>query len=191
MADEAVVTEVTAVADTQDVAPTGAEPGKQTEARTFSQAEVDALIAERLQRAARKADESSKKAAAEAEAKALREQGEYKTLYEKEQAKAQELEQRAKGLELAALRRDIAAEVGLPPALAARLMGDDDAALRADAQALLAAIPKPSAPNLNSAPASGAGGGRTVPSDTEIEHMAARLGVSPKFAKQVVSEGKY
>jgi hypothetical protein len=181
MSDEAVVTEVTA----QDVATAPDATGEKAEtARTFSQAEVDALIAERLQRAARKADESSKKAAAEAEAKALREQGEFKTLYEKEQARAQELEQRAKGLELAALRRDIAAEVGLPPALAARLMGDDDATMRADAVALMAAIPKPTAPNLNSAPASGASqlvGGVT---EDELRDQAIRLGVKPELYRQ-------
>ena len=159
--------------------------------RVYTKAEVEALVRDRLANTQRKSDEAAKRAAADAEAKVLAEQGKYKELFERQQAELDATRAQAKALELAALKRDVAAEVGLPPALAARLQGDDAEALKADAAALLAAMPKPAPPNLNSAPGASNGGGRTVPSDTEIEHMAARLGVSPKYAKQVVSEGKY
>jgi hypothetical protein len=48
------------------------------------------------------------------------------------------------------LRRDVAAAAGLPAELADRLRGDDEAALKADAEALLALIPKKqAAPPIN------------------------------------------
>lgn len=159
------------------------EPGKQAE-RVYTKAEVEALVRDRLAGAKRTAEEQAKKAAAEAEAKALAEQGRYKELFEKQQAELDAERQRAKALELAALKRDIAAEVGLPAALAARLQGEDAEALKADAQALIAAMPKPTAPNLNSA--QGANG---APSNTKFgglseQEFASIFGVNPKYVSQ-------
>jgi hypothetical protein len=80
--------------------PPGTPPGQQggtqasdggTETR-FTQAQVDALIRDRLDRERKKADEAQRKAADEAEAKRLAEQNEFKTLAEKHAAKAAELE---------------------------------------------------------------------------------------------------
>lgn len=53
------------------------------------------------------------------------------------------LENQLRESNLKAMRLEIAAEVGLPKALAARLQGDDEEALRADAEALKALIPEP------------------------------------------------
>jgi hypothetical protein len=55
--------------------PQGAE-------KTFTQAEVDALIKDRLAREKRKAEEKADEARKEAERKALEEQGKYKEMYE-------------------------------------------------------------------------------------------------------------
>ena len=159
------------------------EPGKQAE-RVYTKAEVEALVRDRLAGAKRTAEEQAKKAAAEAEAKALAEQGRYKELFEKQQAELEAERQRAKALELATLKRDIAAEVGLPGALAARLQGEDAEAIKADAQALVAAMPKPTAPNLNSAP-----GATTAPPNSKYgglseAEFSAIFGVSPKYISQ-------
>jgi HD-GYP domain-containing protein (c-di-GMP phosphodiesterase class II) len=64
------------------------EPAK-TE-KTFTQAELEAIIADRLERAKRKAETEQSKAREEAERKALAEQGEWKTLAEKHATEAQE-----------------------------------------------------------------------------------------------------
>ncbi len=77
--------------------PTGTEP-KKTEEKTFSQADVDAIVKDRIARAQRKADDAAEKAKTEAEQKALAEQGEYKTLSEQ---RATELETVKRELEAA------------------------------------------------------------------------------------------
>lgn len=57
-----------------------------------------------------------------------------------------ELEQATKRAERAALVQRIAMETGLPSVLADRMHGDDEDSLRADAEALKAAIPAPQQP---------------------------------------------
>lgn len=167
-------------------AQTPGEPGQQAE-RTFKQSEVEALIRDRLASAQRKADEAVKKAAADAEAKALIEQGKFKELYEAAEEKTRQAEQRAHDLEMAQLRAAVAARVGIPVAFASRLQGDDEATLEADAKQLLAALPKPSAPNINAAPGAGvANQGQPLAlygGMTEAE-FAATYGVNPAYMKQ-------
>lgn len=75
---------------------TATEPAK-TE-KTFTQAELDAIVKERLERAQRKAAEQAEKARADAEAKTLAEQGEFKALAEQ---RAAELEKAQRALESA------------------------------------------------------------------------------------------
>jgi formamidopyrimidine-DNA glycosylase len=87
---------------------------------------------------------------ASSEAKALAEQGEFKKLYEKQQAELQAKEQRIKAMELETLRRNVATKLGLPELLFDRLRGETVDEIEADAKTLLAAIPKPNAPNINS-----------------------------------------
>ena len=48
-----------------------------------------------------------------------------------------------KAAELTALRAKVGSEAGLPPALIARLSGEDEDAIKADAESLKAAIPAP------------------------------------------------
>jgi hypothetical protein len=100
-------------------------------------------------------------------------------LYEATKAELEAAAQKAAALELAAMRREVADRLGVPAALVSRLQGDTPETLEADAKALMAALPKPGAPNINSTggappPASGL-------SQVDIEQLAARLGVSPKY----------
>ena len=72
-----------------ETSTTVTEPAK-TE-KTFTQADVDKIVSERLEREKRKATDAANKAKEEAEQKALAEQGEWKTLAEKYQGEIQSL----------------------------------------------------------------------------------------------------
>jgi len=186
MPDETTATAPAADAGTppaQDAKPAqdGDATGKQAEqaGRTFTQVELDAFVKERLDRADRKAAEATAKARAEEQRKAAEAQGEYEKLYKAAQAELESTQARARALELAAMRRDVAAKTGLPAALAERLQGDTPEALEADAKIILAALPKPAAPNLNST-----GGAPPPAGDVSEEYrreMAARFGVNEKY----------
>lgn len=157
--------------------PTGAEPGQQTEAaRTFSQTDVDRIVAERIERERRKGEEQARKATEAAERKAAEEQGKFQELYQKAQADLERLAAEKRGLELAALRRDVAAKFQLPDGLAKRLQGETVEELERDAQDLLAAIPKPAAPNINAGNAPARVNGNVYGGLSEKE-FAARFGV--------------
>jgi len=147
--------------------------------KTFTQADVDRIVKERLQRAEAKAQETAQKATQEAEAKALAEQGKFKELYEKLQADNAAATQRIKDMEMTSLRRDVASKLGLPAGLADRLRGDTAEALEADAKALLEAMPKAAAPNINAS----AGTGLTDAQITKAQanELAAIYGVNPKY----------
>jgi hypothetical protein len=190
MADETPVVEQGAQTPTTEQAQPDAT-GEKAE-RTFKQSEVEALVRDRLASAQRKADEAAKKAAADAEAKALKEQGEYKTLYEKLQAELEQERTRAKALEVAGMRRDVAARLQLPVGLVDRLRGETMEDIEADAAALLAALPKPTAPNINAGNGSGAGGA-TLPgglTEASIREQATRLGVGFEAFKAALLNGK-
>lgn len=146
----------------------GAQPG----AKTFTQEEVNAFVAQRVKDEQRKAAERTEKARLEA-------QGEYQKLYEAEKAKTAAAEQRARELELAGLRRDAAAKHGLPAALADRLKGETAEEIEADAKAVVAALPKPAAPNIN-ATGGGAQTNGALWSEEERKRLAALYRVSPK-----------
>ena len=180
MADEAVQpTAQPAETEQQPAAgaPTGAEPGQQTEpARTFSQADVDRIVAERLERAERKAADKAEKARQDAEAQALKEQGKFQELYQKAQADLERLAAEKRALELAALRRDAAAKHQLPAVLVDRLRGETAEELDADAQQLLAALPKPAAPDINAGNAAGKAASG-VYGGLSAQEFAARFGV--------------
>jgi hypothetical protein len=177
MADEVVQPTAEAEQQPPAVAPTGAEPGQQTEAaRTFTQADVDRIVAERLERAERKAADKAEKARQDAEAQVLKEQGKFQELYQKAQADLERLAAEKRSLELAALRRDVAAKFQLPDGLAKRLQGETTEELERDAQDLLAAIPKPAAPDINAGNAPARVNGNVYGGLSEKE-FAARFGV--------------
>lgn len=146
MADEQQQSEQQAQANGQ---PTGADPGEKTESgKTFTQAELDAIVKERIERERRKADEATKKAAQDAEAKVLTEQGKYKELYEAIVAERDEYKPYRERYEALATQQRAAlmAETAKWPAEVKALLPGDDADVQvladavAKARALVAAL---------------------------------------------------
>lgn len=88
--------------------------------------------------------ESAKEAA---ERQALEEQSQFKSLYEKEKANREKLEAESNARLMSLLREKIGLQAGLPEALVSRLQGATEDEIRADAEALKAALPAtPQAP---------------------------------------------
>jgi hypothetical protein len=117
----------------------------------------------------------------EVERKAAEEQGKYRELYEKEKAERESALAEMKRLQLQALRREVAAEAGLPAGVADRLMGETREELLADAKALLDILPRPSAPALNSGAGNLTRSNGPAASDAEIREKAAVYGVDARY----------
>lgn len=151
-------------ATTQAVPPTGDATGTNggeqqqvaTAEKTYTQADIDRIIGEKLAKERAKQEQAVKKAQEDANRKAAEQQGQYEQLYKDAQAKLEAAELEAKALRLTGLQRQAADKVGLPAAFAERLRGDTLEDLEVDAKSLLASLPKPAAPNLNNE--AGAGG---------------------------------
>jgi ribosomal protein L12E/L44/L45/RPP1/RPP2 len=166
---------------TTSAAVTGDATGTNSGAteRTFTQADLDRIVTERLEREREKAKKEAAKAQADAEAKVLAEQGKYKELFEKQQADLQAAQAAARDKELQLLRRDAAAQANLPAALAERLKGETLEDMLADAKSILAALPKPAAPNVNASSGDGAAPRGAARSEDEKQRLADRFGVKP------------
>lgn len=182
---DATSTDATQAAQTTVTPPadaTGTNSG--TSDAKFTQADLDRIVNERLERERTKSQKDAAKAQADAEAKVLAEQGKYKELFEKQQAELTAAQQAAKTNEMRLLQRDAATSTGLPQPLADRLKGETLDEMVADAKSILAALPKPAAPNINAS--NGAGGAPVAGqmSDREINEQAVRMGVNPKLLKQ-------
>lgn len=134
--------------------------------KTFTQAELDQIIADRLDRQKRSLDSAADKQRTAAEQAALAEQGQFKTLAEQHAARIAELEPKAQQVEryekaldaqLATLKAD------LPDYVLTLLESQDKAAqlewLAAN-RAKLVAAPAPSTPPAVPAPNTNAAGGR-------------------------------
>lgn len=139
-------------------------------------------------KALRKQSEAAQKAQEAAEAAAAAEKGEYKKLYDTEKAKVVDYEAKVKALEVSHRRARIASEVGLPAGLVERLQGEEEDEIKADAEKLLALIPKESPATSTD---SGAGA-RQAPQPTEgpdeesVREFAAVYGLNFETAKQVI-----
>lgn len=134
----------------------------------------------------RKAKTDAEKAAQLAAEKAAADQGEFKRLYEEAKGKLEVTEARAKAAELAHLKAKVGNELKLPSSLVDRLRGETEDELRADATALIAALPKPAASTDAGA---GLGGGQQPAqglTDDQIKEMAARYGVSFRHLKETM-----
>lgn len=183
MSDEATTADVTEVAADQVQATAPAEAKntdtQQTAEHMIPKSRFDEVNAELKRLKAQSTAETKQREAAEAER--MKEAGEFKALYEKAQAVAQAAEAKAKALELATMQRQAADDVGLPPMWADRIRGETFEDMQADARALSAAMPKPTVPNINSAPGVGSA---PVPGQMTPEQkidLAARYGVSAKY----------
>lgn len=172
----------------QDATTTSANTGDATgqttagaQGEVYTKADLDRIVRERLQRAENKAQEAAAKAIRDAEAKTLAEQGDYKKLYEQEQAAKAALEAELQAAKLENMRQRVAAKVQLPAILIPRLQGDTEEAIEADAKTLLAALPKPTAPNINSGTGDGGAPQPGVKTEAEKQALAAIYGVHPQF----------
>ena len=119
-------------------APTGAPP-EVDEVETTTDPKADA---EKWKALARKHQAEAKKNA-DAAARLADIENASKSETERLTSAAQEATARAAKAESALLRYQVAAEMGVPAALAARLQGDTEDELREDAERLLALVPTP------------------------------------------------
>jgi len=141
----------------------GGTTGGETPApRTFTQAELEATIAERIGRERKKYGDYDdlKKKAVEfdkvSEAQKTTEQKLAERIAELER-ETEQARRDADNARLDAVRSRVAARHKLPDEIAARLVGDDEAAIEADATALAKLLAPPAAPN----PETGQRGGGT------------------------------
>ena len=163
------------------------QPGQAQPERTFTQHDVDRIINERIAKERTKAESMAVKAREEAERKAAEEQGEFRKLYEKAQQQIAETEAKLQAAEIASIKRDVAARLNMPAALASRLQGEDESAIEADAKELMAALPKPTAPNINSGAGVGNAPRVNLPAgvtEASLRDQAVRLGVNPDLYVQ-------
>lgn len=186
-------TSTTSTTEEQPTTPTTPTAGEQTAGtqatpeRTFTQQDVDRIIADRLVKERTKADAQAIKAREDAERKAAEEQGEFRKLYEKAQQQIAETEAKLQAAEIASIKRDVAARLNMPAALASRLQGDDESTIEADAKDLMAALPKPTAPNINSGAGVGNAPRVNLPAgvtEASLRDQAVRLGVNPDLYVQ-------
>lgn len=124
--------------------PTPAATGGAPE-KTFTQAELDAVIADRLGRQQRALDAKAATDKAAADAAKLAEQGEFKKLAETAQAEAHTLKAELAARDHRDLQRTVAAEHKLPESLATRLQGATREELIADAKELAKVVAAPAA----------------------------------------------
>jgi len=145
------------------------------EGRTFTQAELDKIITERLERESKKRKEAEAKAREEAERDTLAKNQEWEKLAKKHEAELLEAQNRLKELELNELRTKAAAKYQLPLEIAARLRGETLEELEKDAEELKALIPEAkSQGKLNATVPGGAG----KPVTETREQKLKRLGLA-------------
>lgn len=97
------------------------------------------------------------------------------TELEKAQGAATAAEQRAAAAELELTRHRVAVAKGLPADMASRLQGDDEKAMQADADVLLAAMGGPPKPGVPQVPAGARGqGSESIDMNAAIRQAAGR-----------------
>lgn len=130
--------------------PTPADPPTPT----YTQADIDRIVGERLAREKQKAEKEKADLQAEAERKRLEEESEFKTLYEQSQARIAEIESQAKVAELNAKKQSLLLEAGYTADKLADLLdfvtGDDEEGVKASVEKLVRVAP-PKAPPVDPA----------------------------------------
>lgn len=178
-------TQLTETVDERD-APVGDDIEKMRAAKEKANAEA---AARRLEvKALREELDALKQTQAATETAALAEQGKFKELYETAENRAATLEKQLReqadeiaAQKLALLRQQVATEKGLPAALADRLQGTTVEELTADADTLLAAMPRPTAPDLDG----GARGNGNGPTEADMTRILSRYNISPRYLEKM------
>lgn len=170
------------MSETQQEATTQADATSQDEGASF-EGEFDADKAQKLIKALRAEKRTLQAKMADAAPKLSK----YDEMVaaqqsdaERWQTYAKQFEERADKAERELLRSRVALEKGLPPNLAARLQGDDEAALAADADELMALMPRDTTsraprPDMSQG-SSSKGGGAAQPRDQFAALLNQQLG---------------
>lgn len=112
---------------------------------TYTQADIDRIVGERLAREKQKAEKAVEEAKAEAERKRLEESNEFKALYEQSQARIAEIEAQAKAAELLAKKQSLLLEAGYPADKLADVLGfitgDDEETVKASVERFKSVAP--------------------------------------------------
>ena len=122
------------------------QPEQNGEQPKFTQAQLDAIIKDRLERADKQKEAASKAAADAAKAEELKAKQEWQTLAEQREKELKDAQSKLEKMQSDTLKRDIAAKIGLPDALALRLQGTTTEELEADAKTILETLPKAEKP---------------------------------------------
>jgi hypothetical protein len=170
--------EIKTVANTEAVKPlddqTDSSP-ETKEARTFTQAELDKIIKERLEREDKKRKDAEAKVREDTERETLAKNQEWEKFANKHEAELLAAQKENKELQLDKLRTNAAAKYQLPPEMAERLRGETLEELEKDAEGLKALIPDAKSQVKLNATVPG-GGGQPV---TETrEQKLKRLGLA-------------
>lgn len=180
---DATSTDATKAAPVNTVTPPADASGTNsgTSDAKFTQADLDRIIKDRLEQERVKSEKAAAKIKADAETQSLTEQGKYKEIADKLQAELAAAQAEARQASLKVMQRDIASKTNLPLALAERLRGETPEEMEADAKSILAALPKPAAPNIN---ASNGAGGAPAPGqldDAAKQRIADKYGVDLRY----------
>lgn len=127
--------------DTTETLPEAKEDKK------FSQAEVESIIKERLDREKRKASEMAAKEREKAVAEEMAKNQEWEKLAKQRETDLAELQRKLHERETLDLKRAVAVKHGLPEAFIDRLKGETAEDLEADAKAIAEILPKPQKPS--------------------------------------------
>lgn len=134
---------------------------KQTEEKTYTQADIDRIVGERLAREKAKSQKQIEDAKAEAERKKLEEANEFKALYEAEKERVAKIEAEVAAERLSAKKQRLLIEAGYAsdklPDLYELVTGKDEEEVKASIERLVRVAPPKAAPVDPSV----SGGGRT------------------------------
>jgi ribosome-binding ATPase YchF (GTP1/OBG family) len=142
MSEETTTTSITLAAPDNHADGGGQQPDKGVADKTFTQAELDAEIAKRLERERAKTAKAAEDAESERKRKEAETAGQWEEVNRQLTAENVRLKAEKAEAEKAALRLKVATELGLPVQLADRLKGDDEEAMKADAKTILDLLPK-------------------------------------------------
>ncbi len=186
MSDNATTTpatpaaEPTAAATTTQATPSAGTQNTETPAEVMIPKSRFDEVNNRLKAIEGERTKAQKEAEA-AETARLAEQGEYKKLFEKQQSELETERKARRDNEIKLLQRDAATQTNLPAALAERLKGDTLEEMVADAQAILAALPKPTAPNINAGAGAGGAPAAGALDESNRQRIADKYGVDPRY----------
>lgn len=167
------VQNVTKPTETPEVKPTSTETEK-TGGKTFTEAEVEQLIKERLTREKSAEQKRLEAEKAKAEADALAKNAEWEKLAKQREDENAKLKADLASKELTDKKRAIAEKIGLPAAFANRIQGMTDEELESDAKTILDALPKPEYKKPSPGPTNPGEDGQ--PQETLTERVARLTG---------------